>query len=82
MKGTRGQIEVIGSRWYPENRQAYSSPVAKLRNIAKVLNTLFKDSNRLKPELGKVHVQAVTLMIAEDVQIIDLDDRDSNHITY
>jgi serine/threonine protein kinase len=82
VKGTRGQIEVIGSRWYPENRQAYSSPVAKLRNIAKVLNTLFKDSNRLKPELGKVHVQAVTLMIAEDVQIIDLDDRDSNHITY
>jgi serine/threonine protein kinase len=82
VKGTRGQIEVIGSRWYPENRQAYGSPVAKLRNIAKVLNTLFKDSNRLKPELGKVHVQAVTLMIAEDVSITDLDGRDSNHITY
>ena len=82
VKGTRGQIEVIGSRWYPENRQAYGSPVAKLRNIAKVLNTLFKDSNRLKPELSKVHVHAVTLMIAENVQIIDLDGRDSNHITY
>lgn len=82
VKGTRGRIEVIGSRWQPENRQAYGSPVAKLRNIAKVLNTLFKDSNRLKPELGKVHVQAVTLMIAEDVSITDLDGRDSNHITY
>jgi serine/threonine protein kinase len=82
VKGTRGQIEVIGSRWYPENRQAYGSPVVKLRNIAKVLNTLLKDSNRLKPELGKIHVQAVTLMIAEDVKIIDLDGRDSNHITY
>lgn len=82
VKGTRGQIEVIGSRWHPENRQAYGSPVAKLRNIAKVLNTLLKDSNRLKPELGKIHIQAVTLMIAEDVNIIDLDGRDSNHITY
>jgi serine/threonine protein kinase len=82
VKGTRGQIEVVGSRWHPENRQAYSSPVAKLRNIAKVLNTLFKDSNRLNRELGRVHVHAVTLMIAEDVQIIDLDGRDSNHITY
>jgi serine/threonine protein kinase len=82
VKGTRGQIEVIGSRWYPENRQAYGSPVAKLRNIAKVLNTLFKDSNRLKPELGKVHVHAVTLMMAEDVSIVDRDGRDSNHITY
>lgn len=82
VKGTRGQIEVIGSRWYPENRQAYGSPVAKLRNIAKVLNTLLKDSNRLKPELGKVHIQAITLMVAEDVYIIDLDGRDSNHITY
>lgn len=82
VKGTRGRIEVIGSRWYPENRQAYGSPVAKLRNIAKVLNTLFKDSNRLKSELGKVHVHAVTLMMAEDVSIVDLDGRDSNHITY
>jgi len=82
VKGTHGQIEVIGSRWYPENRQAYGSPVAKLRNIAKVLNTMFKDSNRLNSDLGKVHVQAVTLMIAEDVIIIDRDGRDSDHITY
>jgi len=82
VKGTHGQVEVVGSRWYPENRQAYGSPVAKLRNIAKVLNTLFKDSNRLKPELGRVHVHAVTLMIAEDVSIIDRDGRDSDHITY
>jgi serine/threonine protein kinase len=82
VKGTRGRIEVIGPRWYPENRQAYGSPVAKLRNIAKVLNTLFKDSNRLKPDLGKVHVHAVTLMMAEDVSINDPDGRDSNHITY
>lgn len=82
VKGTRGRIEVIGSRWYPENRQAYGSPVAKLRNIAKVLNTLFKDSNRLKSDLGRVHVHAVTLMMAEDVSIVDLDGRDSNHITY
>jgi serine/threonine protein kinase len=82
VKGTRGQIEIIGSKWYPENRQAYGSPVAKLRNIAKVLNTLFKDSNRLKPDLGRVHVHAVTLMMAEDVSIIDLDGRDSDHITY
>ncbi len=82
VKGTHGQIEVVGSRWHPENRQPYASPVAKLRNIAKVLNTLLKDSNRLKPDLGRVHVHAVTLMIAEDVNIIDLDGRDSQHITY
>lgn len=82
VKGTHGQIEIIGPRWYPENRQYYASPVAKLRNIAKVLNTLLKDSNRLKPDLGRVHVHAVTLMIAEDVNIIDLDGRDSDHITY
>lgn len=82
VKGTRGQIEIAGSRWYPENRQAYASPVAKLRNIAKVLNTLVKDSNRTKPDLGRVHIHAVVLMIAEDVNIIDPDGRDSDHITY
>lgn len=82
VKGTHGRIEVIGSRWYPENRQAYASPVAKLRNIAKVLNTLIKESSRMKPELGQVHIHAATLMIAEDVEIIDLDRRDSDYITY
>jgi serine/threonine protein kinase len=82
VKGTHGYIEIIGSRWYPENRQPYASPVAKLRNIAKVFSTQFKDSNRLKPDLGKVHVHAVTLMIAEDVEIVDKDGRDSDHITY
>ena len=30
-KGTRGLIDVYGSKWYPEGRQPYTSPLAKLR---------------------------------------------------
>lgn len=82
VKGTHGQIDIIGPRWYPEKRQAYASPVAKLRFLAKVLSTLISDSNRTKSDLGRVHVQAVALMIADDVSITDQEGKDIDHITY
>jgi len=40
IKGTHGHIEVYGSKWHPENRQPYHSPVAKLRQHAKILSSL------------------------------------------
>ena len=34
VKGTRGNIDVYGSKWYPEGRQPFFSPLAKLRSHA------------------------------------------------
>ncbi|MFK9856274.1 nuclease-related domain-containing protein, partial [Klebsiella pneumoniae] len=71
VKGTRGNIDVYGSKWYPEGRQKFHSPLAKLRNHAKVMSTLLADSNKGIIELRKVHVHAVVLLTADDAQLYD-----------
>ena len=35
VKGTRGLIDVYGSKWYPDGRQPYTSPLLKLRAHAR-----------------------------------------------
>ncbi len=82
IKGTHGHIEIYGSKWHPENRQPYYSPVAKLRQHAKILSSLISDTNRMHPELRRIHVQAVVLMTADDVHIVDRDGRDEDYVTY
>src|SRR5215211_6804886 len=62
VKGTRGSIDVYGGKWYPEGRQPYFSPLAKLRKHAKVLKNLISQANPGKLELRKIHVHAAILM--------------------
>jgi len=81
VKGTRGNIDVYGSKWYPEGRQPFHSPLAKLRNHARVMSTLLSDSNKGITDIRKVHVQAVVLMIADDAQLYDPASIDSPDIT-
>jgi hypothetical protein len=45
VKGTRGNIDVYGAKWYPEGRQPFHSPLAKLRNHAKAMATFIRESN-------------------------------------
>jgi len=71
VKGTRGLIDVYGSKWYSEGRQPFHSPLAKLRNHAKVLAAIIRDSNPGLTELRKAHVQAVVLLTADDAILID-----------
>ncbi len=71
MKGTRGNIDVYGSKWYPEGRQPFHSPLAKLRHHAKVMATVIRESNPGLIELRKVHVHATVLLTADDAAIHD-----------
>jgi len=82
VKGTHGLIDIYGSKWYPEGRQPYHSPLAKLRQHAKTLSTLLYDCYPAKPELRRVHVHAAVLMTAPDVHVVDHGERDGNNITY
>jgi serine/threonine protein kinase len=81
VKGTRGNIDVYGAKWYPEGRQKFHSPLAKLRNHAKVMNTLLSESNKGLTELRKVHVQAAVLLTSDDAQIYDPSGLDSPDVT-
>ncbi|MDB9314135.1 NERD domain-containing serine/threonine-protein kinase, partial [Spirulina sp. CS-785/01] len=76
IKGIHGTIEVFGSKWYPENRQPYYSPVAKLRQHCRVLNSLIRNSNYTNSQLGKVHIQPAVLLMSDDVELIDPSGKD------
>lgn len=70
-KGTRGNIDVYGSKWYPEGRQPFHSPLAKLRTHAKTMATIIRESNAGLIELRKVHVHATVLLTADNANIND-----------
>lgn len=73
IKGTRGRIDVYGAKWYPEGRAAFPSPLAKLRQHARV----FKDQLRSHdPSLRNAYVHATVLLIAPDARLEDTSGRD------
>lgn len=81
VKGTHGLIDVYGSKWYPDGRQPFHSPLAKLRNHAKILATIIRESNPGLIELRKAHVQAVVLLTADDAKLNDPAGIDSPDVT-
>lgn len=81
VKGTRGNIDVYGSKWYPEGRQPFFSPLAKLRNHAKTLANIIRESNIGLIELRKAHVHATVLLTADNAAVFDQAGIDSPDVT-
>lgn len=81
VKGTRGNIDVYGGKWYPERRQPFSSPLPKLRGHAKVLSGLIADSNHADPDLRKVYCDAAVILTASDAHLSDSTGRDAPNTT-
>ncbi|HOW51498.1 MAG TPA: protein kinase [bacterium] len=81
VKGTRGNIDVYGSKWYPEGRQPFHSPLAKLRSHAKTMATIIRESNTGLIELRKAHVHAAVLLTADDAVVFDQAGIDSPDVT-
>lgn len=81
VKGTRGNIDVYGSKWYPQGRQPFHSPLAKLRHHAKVMASFIRDSNPGQIELRKAHVHAAVLLTADDAAVFDQAGIDSPDVT-
>ncbi|GAB7081904.1 methylation-associated defense system protein kinase MAD6 [Megalodesulfovibrio paquesii] len=81
VKGTRGNIDVYGSKWYPEGRQPFFSPLAKLRGHAKAMATIIRESNAGLIELRKAYVHAAVLLTADDAAVFDQAGIDSPDVT-
>lgn len=81
IKGTHGLIDVYGSKWYPEERQPFHSPLAKLRNHAKIMATIIRESNPGLTDLRRAHVHATVLLTADDAAIADPIGIDSPDVT-
>ena len=81
VKGTHGNIDVYGSKWYPEGRQPFSSPLPKLRGHVKTLSGLIADSNHADPNLRKVYCDAAVILTAPGAHLSDSTGRDAPHTT-
>jgi serine/threonine protein kinase len=81
VKGTRGSIDVYGSKWYPEGRQPFHSPLAKLRSHAKTMAAIIRESNPGLIELRKVHVHAAILLTADEAVVVDPSGIDGPDVT-
>jgi serine/threonine protein kinase len=82
IKGTHGQIEVYGAKWQPEGRQSFHSPLAKLRDHARVFKDWICDAHPERPELRRVHVHAAVLMTAPNANVNDPSGRDGKDVVY
>ncbi|MER5643312.1 NERD domain-containing protein kinase family protein [Streptosporangium sp. NPDC002524] len=78
VKGTRGRIEVAGTRWFPQRREAFGSPVAKLRGNGRALKGLLVQARR---ELDRVYVDSLVVLTGTDAELVDPAGRDSRHVT-
>ncbi|XZE45219.1 methylation-associated defense system protein kinase MAD6 [Pirellulaceae bacterium SH467] len=75
-KGTRGTMEVIGTKWYPEGREPFTSPLLKLRSHARSMKGLITDSHPGRNDLGGIFVDAVILLTSDDAVLNDPSGRD------
>jgi eukaryotic-like serine/threonine-protein kinase len=78
VKGTRGRIEVSGTRWFPPRREAFGSPVAKLRGTAKALKGLLVSR---ATQLERVYVDSLVVLTSPDAELIDPAGRDAINVT-
>lgn len=82
VKGTHGHIDVYKAKWYPHGRQPYHSPLAKLRQHAKVIKSLICASNPARKELENIHVHAAVLLTATDAAVFDPEGIDGKDVTH
>ncbi len=80
VKSTYGEIHVAGSRWHPEGRTPFASPLAKLRQHTRMLHGLFSNAaSGTHLALRHVWVEAAVLLTAPDARLRDPEGRDRDH---
>ncbi|HLG78834.1 MAG TPA: protein kinase, partial [Ktedonobacteraceae bacterium] len=80
VKGVRGLVEIFGSKWYPEGREPYGSPLSKARLNARILKSMLTSAYPANPEMPKVYVRAAILLTAPNVNVIDHEGKDGGDI--
>ena len=81
VKGTRGLIDVYGPKWYPEGRQPFNSPLAKLRGHAKSIKGVITASQPGRRDLEDIYVDAVIILTAPGAALVDQGGRDEPNVT-
>ncbi|MCP5524508.1 MAG: protein kinase [Verrucomicrobiales bacterium] len=80
VKSTYGEIHVAGSKWHPEGRTPFTSPLPKLRHHTRLLHGLLSNAaNPPHQALRHVWIEAVVLLTAPDAALRDPEGRDRDH---
>jgi len=80
VKSTYGEIHVAGSRWHPEGRTPFASPLAKLRHHTRQLHGVLSNAaSGTHLALRHVWVEAVVILTAPDAKLRDPEGRDRDH---
>jgi serine/threonine protein kinase len=79
VKGVRGLVEVFGSKWYPEGREPYGSPLSKARLNAKILKGMLTTAYP-RADMQRVYVRAAILLTASDVNFVDHEGKDGSDV--
>ncbi|WP_221354921.1 methylation-associated defense system protein kinase MAD6 [Streptomyces beigongshangae] len=77
-KGTHGRIEVRGKQWFPQGRAPFPSPVRKLREHAKTVANLLRQSH-ISAALGSVWCEELVILPFDDAELVDRDNRDEKN---
>ncbi len=81
VKSTYGEIHVAGGKWHPEGRRPFASPLAKLRQHARLLHGLLSAAAGIHhAALRNVWVEAIVLLTSPDAVIRDPEGRDRDHV--
>lgn len=81
VKGTRGLIDVFGPKWYPEGRQPFSSPLAKLRGHARAVKGVITGSQPGRRDLEDIYIDAAVVLTAPDATLVDQGGRDAPNVS-
>ena len=81
VKGTRGLIDVYGPKWYPQGRQPFSSPLAKLRGHARAVKGIITGRQPGRRDLEDIYVDAAIVLTAPDAAFVDQGGRDAPNVT-
>lgn len=77
VKGTRGRMEVVGGKWFPEGRPSFHSPLAKARAHAKVLKDLLVKYGQARSlPTHDIYTDAAVILTAPDAVLVDSSGRD------
>ncbi len=83
VKSTYGEIHVAGGKWHPEGRTPYASPLAKLRQHARVFHGMLADAAGPGSQ-GLRHVWSEALIILTNPSAVlrDPEGRDRDQVSH
>jgi len=79
VKGTVGTVEVAQSRWYPEGRAPFFSPVRKLRDHAREFKGMAVEGSP-QADLRRLYVEAAVLLVGPGAHLVDPEGRDAPYV--